>query len=347
MIDKDAKEKIVIYGAGAIGSTVFAWLLPYYRNLFLLARGKNLEKLRSKGLTIYKQHKKDKAVTYSGIKIIEDIAEVSDPDFIIISVKNYNLTEVCEDIKSKISNEGSEPIIIALQNAINNQELLPEYFSKIVYGIVCYNAWRDDYGVVGYQHKAPIVLGTIQNQHPEERRKAYEILSKGLPTEITDELQDAARSKMLVNLTNSVVTLVGHGIKKISSINALRKIISNLMNEGIQILKKAGYHEVRLGNMPSWRTVTFGMKLPGFISNIVFKKNISKMVRSSMAYDIIIAKKQKSELDSLNGYFVQLAEKVGFNSKYNRKFYELCKKEFTKPDFEPLDVELVWKKISE
>jgi hypothetical protein len=56
-----------------------------------------------------------------------------------------------------------------------------------------------------------------------------------------------------------------------------------------------------------------------------------------MAQDVIQRKNSQSELESINGYFVGLAEKVGVYAPYNKAIYELCRREFARPSFHPLD----------
>jgi ketopantoate reductase len=69
------------------------------------------------------------------------------------------------------------------------------------------------------------------------------------------------------------------------------------------------------------------------------------MVMSSMAQDIIQRGGSDSELETINGYFIELADKHGMKVPYNRAIYALCKREFAKPKFEPLDVKEVLEEV--
>ena len=66
-----------------------------------------------------------------------------------------------------------------------------------------------------------------------------------------------------------------------------------------------------------------------------------------MAQDLLINKTNKTELESLNGYFMHLANAVGFDARINKKLYEICQREFIKDDFQPLEIELVWDQFKE
>jgi ketopantoate reductase len=85
-----------------------------------------------------------------------------------------------------------------------------------------------------------------------------------------------------------------------------------------------------------------GSHLPRAISKGLFEKNVKKMVISSMAQDIIQRGSHDSELESINGYILELAKKHNIPAPFNQAIYDLSKQEFAKEKFEPLDVEEVW-----
>jgi ketopantoate reductase len=63
------------------------------------------------------------------------------------------------------------------------------------------------------------------------------------------------------------------------------------------------------------------------------------MVISSMAQDIIARGGHTSELDTINGYMLSLADKHGVSAPYNRAVYEMCRREFAREKFTPLSIE--------
>ncbi len=77
----------------------------------------------------------------------------------------------------------------------------------------------------------------------------------------------------------------------------------------------------------------------------MFKRNVRKMVMSSMAQDVIQRGNKHSELESINGYFVNLAKENNIDAPYNQTIYNLCKNEFSKETFIPLDIKDVWSEV--
>ena len=336
--DKTIQYPIIIYGAGAIGASFGGWLSLYYNNIYILARGDNAKILKSDGLVLYQKDKKK--TDPIPLKIIEDINEKNDPLIVIIAVKNYNLEDAAREISSKL---GDKTIIVALQNGIENQNILPKYFSKVIYGIVSYNAWIDKYGIIGYKEKGEIILGTLNKELDEITENISGYLNQAFPVRYTNKLQDAIHTKMIINLGNSVMTLFNYKDLKVDSISILKKIFIGVMKEGMQIIKASGYKEQKLKAMPSWKLINLVDLMPEKISNLFFKMNIDKIGPNSMTQDVLLHNRNKTELEFLNGYFVKLALKIGIKAPYNNAIYNICKEQFAKSGFKPFDAAEFWK----
>lgn len=320
--------KIIIIGAGgAIGSCLSGWLSEVSNEVYLFDKPAVSEVLKKNGITFYKQNEDKKNVK---VNVIDSLSDVENPDLIAVVVKNYSLDGVSKLIKDNVK---GNPIILGLQNGIENQKILPKYFDRVVYGIIEFNAWLDEVGVVGYQNRGPFVIGTPDNGLQDEMKAIAELFNKGVETIITDRILDAAYCKMVINLTNSFTTLVGMGYREITNLRAFKEILTNSMYEGVKILKKMGVQEFKAHTMPGWITMIAGAKLPNFITDGMFKKNLAKMVLSSMAQDIIQRKSNQSELDSLIGEFVSLGDRYKVNIPYNRAVYKLCKERFYQDPF--------------
>ena len=120
----DDKMKIVFFGAGAVGQSVGGWLAPHHKEVYFLDRGDVADTMKKKGVTLYMKGKEN-IKSQVDLQVIDDISEVKDADVIVIGVKNFNLESVCKVIKERV---GDSPIIIAMQNGIENQKIVPKYF---------------------------------------------------------------------------------------------------------------------------------------------------------------------------------------------------------------------------
>ena len=330
--------KIVFFGAGAIGGSVGGWVAAHHANTYFVDRGEVADAMRRQGICLYQQGQKD-ALQKVTVNVINSLSEASDADVVVLAVKNYSLDAVSRIVQEAL---GDRPMIVAMQNGVENQTILPRYFSKVIYCVVGYNAWIDDDRSIGYQKKGPLIFGTARGELQSEMQSVAAVFNKGVETVVVDHLGDAAYSKMIINLTNSLTTLVGHGFRPISDPALFQKLLTNLLLEGVQIAKAAGHHECKIGGMPPWSKIWMGARLPRFLTKGMFERNTRKMVISSMAQDVIQRGGHESELESINGEFLRLAEQHGVRSPFNGAIYALCKVRFAAPKFEPMDVIEVW-----
>ena len=336
------EPQVVVVGAGAIGSSITGWIAPKYENLSLLARGETLEVIRNRGL---KSYLKGRRLTAAALPVhaIRSLVEIVSPEIIVITVKNYDLEAICQDLKGQLGDD--EPIIVALQNGVQNQQVLPRYFARIVYGVVCYNAWRDGPGEVGHEPRGYIILGTPANDLPDEVQAVTRIFRLGLECVTTDRLQDAVHCKLVINLANALMTLVGLQRRPIRSFNLLVHMTLKLFFEGVQLLQAAGFHEHPLGPIPSWRSIKMGATLPAFMTSTLYRLSTKKIGLNSMAQDVF-GGRATTELETLNGYMLDLARREGFPTPVNETIYEVAKERFG-PDFQPISEQELWNLIKQ
>jgi 2-dehydropantoate 2-reductase len=218
----DHNFNIVIYGSGAIGATLGGWLFQNGHNVYLLARGENAKALKSNGLIIYEKDPENSETIL--INVIEDLKELNKVDLLILAVKNYDLDAAADDISKKVDDQA---IILALQNGVENLTVLPKYFSKIVYGVIVMSAWRDKPGIFGNRGKNQIVIGTPNNQNQDLIKRIFTLLNPSFPIKITSRYMDAAYSKLVLNIANSIFTLIEQNTEDDDYIYKLLKIFAN------------------------------------------------------------------------------------------------------------------------
>jgi 2-dehydropantoate 2-reductase len=336
------KPQVVVVGAGAIGSSIAGWIAPKYANLSLLARGETLEVIKKRGLKFYLKGDRFTAAALP-VHAVGSLAEIAPPDVIVITVKNYDLDSTSRDLRAQLGNH--EPIVIALQNGVQNQQVLPAYFTRVVYGVVCYNAWRDGPGEVGHQPRGYVILGTPANDLQNEVQEATNIFRLGLDCLPTDRLQDAAHCKLVINLANALMTVVGFQKRPTRSFNLLAHMTLKLYREGIELLQAAGFHEHSLGQVPSWRFIKMGATLPAFMTGALYRLNTKRLGLNSMAQDVF-GGRTNTELETLNGYMLDLARRTGFPTPINETIYEVAKDRFG-PDFKPISQQELWDKVEQ
>ncbi|MEN6476293.1 MAG: 2-dehydropantoate 2-reductase [Syntrophaceae bacterium] len=328
-------KKVLFIGAGAIGASVAAWVAPHHADLYIMDTGEVQQALKQEGITVYQSDNPETTRETVRIKTVQTLSELPDVDIIVLAIKNYSLPAMAEMIEKTL---GDRPVIVSMANGTDNQSILSRYFSKVIYTVVSFNARRDEPVVVAYQKKGPLLIGTPDNSLREELRMVQAILGRGCETIIVDHLADAVHSKIVMNLTNALDTLVGQGYQPISNFAVYQKLLPNTLWEGVKIIKAAGFKECRMGGMPSFSLLHLGAIMPAWIARPVFKRKIKTMLMSSMTQDVLLRDSGASEIESLTGYIVRLAEKHKVPAPYNATIFRLAKEKFG-PGFKPMRCE--------
>ena len=332
-----SEAKVLFVGAGAIGASVAAWVAESYPAVFVMGRGETQAALRKDGITTYAFGDPERTRRTVKVAVVDRASEIGGVDIVVRAVKNYSLEAVARQLRDEL---GDRPIVVSLANGIDNLRILPKLFNKAIYGVVAYNARRDAAGLIGYQHKGPLLIGTPDNTLRDELTLVQSILARGCPTEITQRLQDAVHTKIVINLSNALDALVGRGWKPLSSLAIYQRLLSQTLWEGVRVIRAAGYREHRIPGIPPFALIHALALLPGWLTRPLFKRRLRGYEMGSMTQDVALRGAHDTELESITGYIVQLAARHGVPAPYNKTIYRLGREKF-RPGFQPLDCEQV------
>jgi 2-dehydropantoate 2-reductase len=330
-----SEVKILFIGPGAIGASVAAWVAENYPSVFVMGRGESKVALRHSGITTYAFDRPSETRRSVRVPTVDRPADVADAAIVVLAVKNYSLEDVARQVREEL---GDGPIVVSMANGIDNQRILPKFFSKAIYCVVGYNARRDQPVVVGYQRKGPLVIGTPDNTLGDELRLVQSILARGCPTGITGRLQDAVHTKIVFNLTNALDALLGRGAKPLSSPAVYQELLTQTLWEGVRVIRAAGFREHRVPGFPPFALLHLVAVLPGWLIRPLFERELRAMAMSSMTQDVVMRGAHDTELESITGYIVRLAAEHGVPAPYNRAIYRLGREKF-RPGFESLSCE--------
>ncbi len=333
-----SEPKILFIGPGAIGASVAAWVAERYPAVFVMGHGESQDALRVGGVTTYQFAAPERSRRNVRVAVVERPGDVAGgPDIVVLAVKNYSLEAVARSVRDAL---GDRPIVVSMANGIDNQRILPKLFAKVIYCVVAYNARRDEPVTVGYHRKGPLLIGTPDNGLREELRLVQSILARGAPTDMTDRLQDAVHTKIVINLTNALDALVGRGWKPFSNLAVYQLLLTQTLWEGVRVIRAAGFGEHRIPGIPSFALLHAAAALPGFLTRPLFKRRLRGYEIGSMTQDVALRGAHDTELESITGYIVDLADRHGVTAPYNRAILRLGREKF-RPGFEPLRCEEV------
>jgi len=238
---------------------------------------------------------------------IDDLADV-DPDVIFITVKAHALPLIASSIEG-FYREGM--VIISWQNGIDTELEIAKVLGKthVMRAVVNYGC-----GLVGPAHvKMPFHHPPhyIQELDPGSRTAAVtvaEVLSKcDLPTEHTEKIISMVWRKSVMNAAmNPVCAVTGLTMSRVMNDPIVYQIVDALAKECIRVARA---NEIDLG----WDFYTYAMD---------YMRNAGDH-KPSMLMDI--EANRRTEIDFINGKFVEYGNRTGTQTPYNRTLSALVK----------------------
>lgn len=313
--------KIVVFGAGAVGSVIGGYLSEAGEEVTLIGRKEHVDAINKNGLII--DGIRGKLITHPKAK--EKIDE--EPDLVLLTVKSQDTVEAAKEIKPYV--EGVP--IVCLQNGVGNTERLVSVLgteSSIINSIVFFTATFLEPGKVVRNTEGYILIGEAFRVNNKRLEAVSKILNKTIKTQIIENIEDAQWTKLMYNLIyNSIQALTGLSIQETYKNSKMRRILIKSVIEALNVLDNGGKKFVPIPGFSTKKIKTWRM-LPLPVSNFLLKRTINNYGRSPLLGSTLqsIKRGKKSEIDYLNGEIVRLGERNNIVTPINKKIVELVHK---------------------
>ena len=289
--------KILIYGVGAIGGFLGAYLQKTKHDIFFISRGDTLKKLKKNGLKLFSTLGDQ---NYNSIRLGQNLSREMVFDIIIISVKLYDLNKVLVKIKNNIT---KNTIILPFQNGIFAENLICKELNiinncgAVAQISVSLNKEKE---VLHHGKLATFFIGNMDKSKDNKKLILFskDCQSVGLDLRYTQKINEKLWEKFIfLSAYSGMTTLTELSIGQIFSNKKYKKMFVDAMEETYNLSKC--FH------------VSFD-KNPVKIWSEKIKKMPHDMT-SSMYIDF--KNKKKLELNWLSGFVVKLSKKYGIHSK--------------------------------
>lgn len=244
---------------------------------------------------------------------------VERPDLVVIGVKNYSLVDVLDTIEQAF---GNEIPVMSVLNGVNHVKIISDRFQNAMFATIAFNAYRTS-PVVAVAVGGAIALSATDSSN-STLEEVHKILKKKISVTMVENPLDAAHCKLVINLGNALFTIVAFHDNRKRELDVLQKLSTAIMNEGVDVLKKSGVKEAKISGMPTWLLIRLTKWLPQRIILPIFEEKMRSSSINSMAQDIA-ADSTETELEEINGYFLQMAEKANVDVPYNKALYHIFK----------------------
>lgn len=287
-------SKIIILGAGAIGS-LYGAFLSKRNDVTLIGNRAHVEAVNSKGLMISGESDK----TFR-LKAYTEIRKITERTLIILTTKAYDSTTSIARMKRLLK---KDTLILVLQNGLGNEERVKhasEGKAKVLRGITTMAAEFFEPGEIRFWKGETIV------EQNEDAKKIMEVFSEcGLKTRLSSNIEKEIWDKLIVNC-------VVNPLSALLRVRNCEIVTDSLKTVRYEIVREC----VEVGRAE-------GMGFPqDFWTEIDHK--ISKYTNFSSMYQDVI-KGKKTEIDFLNGKIVELGRKHHILTPVNKTLTSLTK----------------------
>ena len=223
-------KKLLIYGTGAVGGYYGGMLVKAGYEVTFIARGKNYEALKSNGLTLILEGKKE--ILPINVRAIHELPQQGKFDYIFICVKSTNTKEAAEAI---IHNVGKNTTIISFQNGVENEEIISKVVGKehVIGANVYVTSRLIAPGVVDQFGYNAVVIGEFSKEKTKrifELKKALD--TSGILCHISEDISADLWNKLVWNASfNPVSVLTGKTVDKMLEDKNSFELIRNIMTE--------------------------------------------------------------------------------------------------------------------
>lgn len=293
--------RILIYGAGVIGSIFATKFSNSGQDITVLARGKRYEELKEHGCII--QNANNQSQEVAKVKVIQELLPDDKYDYIMIVMQRNQVDAVLPIIKDNCS----QNIIFVVNTALGYDKWIKILGKeRIMIGFPSAGGERND-GIItyfvgkGYMRLfQTTTFGDLSGSTERLRLIVKACKKSGIPT-VTNKNMNAWQKTHVALVTCIGNALYHYDCKNTELAKSYRSLLEMVrgMKEGLHVLNKLGY-----------KTTPFKLnyfKLPACLIAVIFKAVMStKLAEFTMAKHCIVARK---EMQCLQGEFDLLVTK--------------------------------------
>ncbi len=307
------KRRILIYGAGVIGSTFGGLMAASGQDVTLLARNNRLKELNNNGLLLQKNGQK-KAQKIS-IEIIAELKEDDIYDFVFVTLRKEQVRDSLPILKKNKSQNfvfmvnnpsGYDEWI----NALGQERIIPAFpcsGGKIENGIVFYEIVS---GII-----QPTTLGEINGSSSSRIKELRTILKNaGFQVSISKNMDAWQKTHVaMVGPLGDVIYFDGGNNYTVARNSLAIKQMNLTLKENFNFLKDSG-----IGIVP-WKLNIIRL-MPLWILNLIMKYAFNtKWAETVISNHALNA---RNEMKVISNEFIELAKSKGYNLNEFEKLIE-------------------------
>ena len=299
--------RIAIVGAGAMGSLFGGFLAEAGVDVTLVDINEaHIGAIRDKGLIL------DKGDGPRAVQVdaTTDPTNVAPVDLLIVFCKYLNTEDAVSAAKAYVTDD---TYVWTLQNGIGNVDILKRHFAdrQIVKGLTSATGIIEGPGVVStnFRGETETYLWPIDGgKHPRLDEAARILTAAGLPTNRAPDMDYRIWRKLVINVTLTVLAgIMNTRIGAVYEVEPGRTLCEEIVRETVAVAQAAG--------------VPLEMEDALSYLDALSQAAVDHIGSATIS----LQKKERSEIDTMNGAVVREGERLGVATPVNRTITRIVK----------------------
>jgi 2-dehydropantoate 2-reductase len=308
--------KVLVFGAGAIGTYIGGSLLLTGNTVVFLERPEVAQEVRQRGLLLNLQSQENLLPAPHLAGSLEEALAPGPYDIAIFALKSFDTLAALETLRQY---QQAMPPILCLQNGVDNEPAIAAVLgpNKVIAGTVT--------SAIGRRAAGDIILERLRGMgvaagHAQSARLAQALNEAGLNARVYPNAADMKWSKMLTNLlANATSAILGMTPAEIFAHPDLYRLEIAQLREALAVMRAQKIGVVDLPSTPV-RLLAFGVRsVPLALSRPLLGRAVGSGRGAKMPsfYLDLHNGRGQSEVDYLNGAVVRAGQRLGVPTPVN------------------------------
>ncbi|MGE7439203.1 2-dehydropantoate 2-reductase [Kitasatospora sp. NPDC001175] len=307
--------RVAVFGAGSIGCHL-GGMLAATAEVTLIGRPAAMAAIDADGLTLTgpgQARREIRDLTTA------DPKAAAGADYVLVTVKSADTAAAARELAPHL---GPDTVVVSFQNGLRNPDVLRSALPshRVVAGMVPYNVVRTGPAAFHQGSGGALMLAADEGANA----LADAAGASGLLLELRPDMPAVQAAKLLMNLNNALNALSGLPLREQVGQRAYRLCLARCQREALAAFRATGVTPAKLGPVaPGLMPHVLGLPDALFHRLAGASLRIDAAARSSMWEDLQRAR--PTEIDSLQGEIVALAERQGLTAPANARLITLVR----------------------
>jgi 2-dehydropantoate 2-reductase len=307
---------IAVIGAGAIGGVVAGYLVDKDEQVILAAHPEHVAPILQNGLTIEGARGRLCVRLPVRRRLEEEV------DLAIVATKTRDLEEAITENFEYLK----DTHIVSVQNGVRGEKIIAERLGadRLFPSIVMFGATYLAPGKIVHNFEGDWIVGGANSGEREMLHEITKVTSKIFPSPISDDIGGMKWMKLFLNANNCLPAILGKSMQETFSNIPVCKISIRIWQEGFELVNKA---QISLSSLPTFPVERLNqlVTMPLDESAKVFSSIMLNLSKEPLYGSILqsIHRKRPSEIDYINGEFINLASSMGQKASLNARLAQM------------------------